>query len=133
MTFGEGVMEKSYFERGAGYGLWAALITFAISWIYCIAAYGFLFGVGLGWLPSLIVAAVAYLLTMLLWGPVALVLGLLLLFAVMNLMGGKGQPQRNTTQADSSLSAKEIDDLLLKLESSPTSASPSRSQERPAW
>ena len=77
-------------------------------------------------------AAVAYLLTMLLWGPVALVLGLLLLFAVMNLMGGKGQPQRNTTQADSSLSAKEIDDLLLKLESSPTSASPSRSQERPA-
>jgi LPXTG-motif cell wall-anchored protein len=43
--------------------------------------------VGLGWLPSLIVAAVAYLLTMLLWGPVALVLGLLLLQGAINAMG----------------------------------------------
>lgn len=30
-------------------------IIFAVCWIYCIATYGFLFGVGLGWLPSIIV------------------------------------------------------------------------------
>ena len=35
------------------------IVTFIGSWIYCIAAYGFLFGVGLGWLPSAIVATVA--------------------------------------------------------------------------
>ena len=33
-------------------------IVFVGCWIYCIATYGFLFGVGLGWLPSLIVAAI---------------------------------------------------------------------------
>lgn len=31
-------------------------LIFIGSWIYCIASYGFLLGVGLGWLPSLIVA-----------------------------------------------------------------------------
>lgn len=36
-----------------------ALITFIGSWIYCIAYYGYLFGVGLGWLPSIIVAVIA--------------------------------------------------------------------------
>jgi energy-coupling factor transporter transmembrane protein EcfT len=111
-------MEKRYFERGAGYGAWAGLITFVISWIYCIASYGFLFGVGLGWLPSLIVAAVAYLLTMLLWGPVALVLGLLFFLAVINLMGGNGQPQKNTTQPEPSFTqrngsfAQRMDDIM---------------------
>jgi hypothetical protein len=34
-------------------------ITFVGSWIYCIATYGFLLGVGLGWLPSAIVAVIA--------------------------------------------------------------------------
>lgn len=36
-----------------------AILTFIVSWIYCIAAYGFLLGVGLGWLPSIIVAIIA--------------------------------------------------------------------------
>ena len=34
-------------------------VTFVGSWIYCIATYGYLFGVGLGWLPSIIVANLA--------------------------------------------------------------------------
>ena len=34
-----------------GYRIFFALI-FAGCWIFCIASYGFLFGVGLGWLPS---------------------------------------------------------------------------------
>ena len=41
-------------------GFWiTAFITFIGSWIYCIATYGFLLGVGLGWLPSIIVAVIA--------------------------------------------------------------------------
>ena len=33
-------------------------VVFVASWIYCIASYGYLLGVGLGWLPSLIVASI---------------------------------------------------------------------------
>lgn len=41
-----------------GFGI-TAILTFIVSWIYCIAAYGFLLGVGLSWLPSIIVAIIA--------------------------------------------------------------------------
>lgn len=34
------------------------IITFIGCWIYAIATYGFLFGVGLGWFPSAIVASI---------------------------------------------------------------------------
>ena len=34
-------------------------IVFICCWIYAILEYGFLFGVGFGWLPSLIVAIIA--------------------------------------------------------------------------
>jgi hypothetical protein len=77
-------MDRSYFQQGAVFGIFVGLITFVSSWIYCIAAYGFLLGVGLGWLPSLIVAAFAYFLTVLLWGPIALILVL----AIIKFMGG---------------------------------------------
>ena len=33
-------------------------IIFILSWIYCVLEYGFLLGVGLGWLPSMIVAPI---------------------------------------------------------------------------
>ena len=46
------------------------VIIFIGCWIYCIAHYGFLWGVGLGWLPSLIVAFVVSLL----WPLLALVI-----------------------------------------------------------
>lgn len=50
-------------DEGYGLGFYiTAFITFIGSWIYCIAHYGFLLGVGLGWLPSIIVAVVAGLL-----------------------------------------------------------------------
>lgn len=35
------------------------VLTFAGCWIYCIATYGFLIGVSIGWLPSGIVATIA--------------------------------------------------------------------------
>ena len=34
------------------------VLTFLGCWIYCIATYGFLLGVGLGWLPAAITATV---------------------------------------------------------------------------
>jgi hypothetical protein len=38
-------------------------ITFIISYLYCISTYGYLFGLGLGWIPSLLVGfIVGYLL-----------------------------------------------------------------------
>jgi hypothetical protein len=45
------------------------ILVFLTCWIYCVAEYGFLLGVGLGWLPSGIVATLASLL----W-PVGLVI-----------------------------------------------------------
>lgn len=46
---------------GTGFVI-TAVITFVCSWIYCIATYGFLLGLGLGWLPSMIVAFIGGLL-----------------------------------------------------------------------
>lgn len=34
-------------------------MTFVIVWLYAIATYGFLFGVGLGWLPAIVIATIA--------------------------------------------------------------------------
>ena len=36
----------------------SAIIIFIGCWIYCIASYGFLLGVGLGWLPAIITASI---------------------------------------------------------------------------
>jgi hypothetical protein len=43
----------SFWAGAAGAGL-----TFLGCWLYCIATYGFLVGVSIGWLPSAMVAAV---------------------------------------------------------------------------
>lgn len=48
-------MEEGVYKIGA---LITGFITFIGSWIYCIAEYGYLLGVGLGWLPSIIVAVI---------------------------------------------------------------------------
>jgi hypothetical protein len=53
-------------------------ITFIVSYIYCIANYGFLLGVGLGWLHSFIVAVVAAIL----WPLIALALAAVVCFVV---------------------------------------------------
>jgi hypothetical protein len=42
--------------QAIGFGL--GVLTFVSTYIYCIATYGFLFGVGLGWLPAIICALV---------------------------------------------------------------------------
>lgn len=70
-------------DIGAPLGVLSAIITFIASWIYCIAHYGFLLGVGLGWLPSAIVAVFVGFVVAYLWGlvAVAVVLGLIGLVA----------------------------------------------------
>jgi hypothetical protein len=48
--------------------------AFVGSWLYCVVAYGFLFGVGLGWLPSAIVSVPTFYLALWLWRFAAFVL-----------------------------------------------------------
>ncbi len=61
-------------------GFWVFFVpTFLGCWIYCIASYGFLLGVGLGWLPSAITAAIVALVWPLVLTAVALVLAYLFL------------------------------------------------------
>jgi len=62
-----------------GYGI-TAFITFIGSWIYCIYEYGYLLGVGLGWLPSLIVAAIVGAL----WPLILLAIIIIVLIALKN-------------------------------------------------
>jgi len=40
-------------------GFVTGVITFVACWIYAIASWGFLLGVGLGWIPSLFIAIIA--------------------------------------------------------------------------
>jgi len=40
-------------------GYITGVITFIVCWIYAIASWGFLLGVGLGWIPSLFIAVIA--------------------------------------------------------------------------
>ena len=72
---GEG---STWYSTGALVTFW---IVFPISWICCIFSYGFLLGVGLGWLPSLIVAGVAAAL----WPLLLLALLVLVLFVISRL------------------------------------------------
>lgn len=58
-----------YLTIGHWIGALAASLTFLGSWWYCAATYGYLFGFGLGWLPSLILSAISGLAVKFLWGP----------------------------------------------------------------
>ena len=63
------------------YGAMMGAIVFVVSWIYCIVQYGYLLGVGLGWLPSLIVCFIArYMWDFILYGFI-FCFSILLLFA----------------------------------------------------
>lgn len=66
-------MDNDWYGVGVKITFW---LVFIGAWIYCIAAYGFLLGVGLGWLPAAIVGAIAGIL----WPLIALAFsGILLL------------------------------------------------------
>jgi hypothetical protein len=62
-----------YLGIGAGLGGFIGFGTFFGAYIYCIATYGFIFGLGLGWIPSAIAAAVISQVVRFLWGPIILI------------------------------------------------------------
>jgi hypothetical protein len=64
----------SYSEIGWILGIVAAIVTFLGAYIYCIITYGFLLGLGLGWLPSGILAALIGLLAANFWRPLLMVI-----------------------------------------------------------
>lgn len=53
-------------------GLIGAVLAFLASWIYCVTEYGYLLGFGLGWLPSIILAAIIFAVIRYLWWLLAL-------------------------------------------------------------
>lgn len=48
-----------YNEFALSVAAFAAITTFFCCWIYCIVEYGFLWGFGLGWIPSVLCAGIA--------------------------------------------------------------------------
>jgi len=64
-----------YFIVGYVLGVTAGVITFVSAYIWCVAEYGFLFGLGLGWLPSMILAYLVGAAMFALWGPAIACLG----------------------------------------------------------
>jgi hypothetical protein len=75
----------AYAGLGALFGITAGVITFIATWIYCVTTYGFVLGVGLGWFPAAICAAVIGWLVAIFWGVALLLLvlsGILLAVAL---------------------------------------------------
>lgn len=73
-------MDDNVYESVGNFvGGLVGLVVFVGSWIYCISTYGFLLGVGLGWLPSAICAVIAGGLARFLWP--LLVLGIMWLLS----------------------------------------------------
>lgn len=70
-------MKDDEFYRLAGNsaGGLGAICAFFGGWIYCAQTYGFLFGFGLGWLPSAILAAIVFGVLRFLWPVAILVIG----------------------------------------------------------
>jgi hypothetical protein len=64
------ILDSDWYRTGAVITFW---LVFVVSWLGCIVSYGFLLGVGLGWLPSAIVGALAALLWPLLLALVVIV------------------------------------------------------------
>jgi hypothetical protein len=62
-----------YFNIGMVIGLIVGFLTFIVAYMYCIAAYGYQFGLGFGWLPSVILAAAVGWFAMVVW-PLLLVI-----------------------------------------------------------
>jgi hypothetical protein len=73
-NLGEAIMKyaASYLVAGRWVAVMVSVPTFVAAWVYCATTYGFLLGVGLGWLPSLITAYATALIVRLLWVPISL-------------------------------------------------------------
>jgi len=60
-----------------------SVVTFLGSWAYAVATYGWFLGLSLGWIPALILAGFAYILSplILLGLPILVMIGVFLLWA----------------------------------------------------
>lgn len=76
------ISDGDFWKIGRVVGGFGAVLTFFGSWVYCTAAYGFLFGFGLGWLPALILASIVGTALVLLWPLVLLAIGLIVVAIV---------------------------------------------------
>ena len=64
---------EAYFDAGMVVGLFVGCLTFIAAYLYCAYAYGIPMGLGLGWLPSGILAVAVGWFAMIVW-PVPVVL-----------------------------------------------------------
>jgi hypothetical protein len=65
-------MRKFYMVVGGGVGGVLGVLVFLATWIYCVARFGLVFGIALGWIPGAIVGVVLSLLVTWLWLPLVL-------------------------------------------------------------
>jgi hypothetical protein len=63
-----------YLVIGDILGALIGFATFLGAYIYCISEYGFLFGFGLGWIPSGLLAVIVGQVARFLWGPMAVLI-----------------------------------------------------------
>lgn len=64
-----------YTGVGGVLGVLAGILTFFGCWIYCIASFGFILGLGLGWIPSGFIALIVGGVVTFLWLPGILLIG----------------------------------------------------------
>lgn len=80
----KGTQSVDFDVFGSFIALGVGCVTFVGAYIYCTITYGFLFGFGLGWLPSFILAWMVMMAFWLLWYPPivigAIFIGLYFLF-----------------------------------------------------
>jgi hypothetical protein len=71
-------MDDDLIDTTSAFGFWLGAIlsglTFIASWVACWVNYGFLFGFGLGWLPSGILAAIVFAVARFLWRIIAFII-----------------------------------------------------------
>ena len=72
---------EAYFSIGKVIGLIVGVLIFIAAYIYCLPAYGIRFGLGLGWLPSGLLAVGVGWFAMVVWAPVLVIITVIVFFA----------------------------------------------------
>ena len=78
--------EGYYLRIGGVLGALIGFVAFFGAYIYCIATYGFIFGLGLGWIPSGLLAVIVGQGVRFLWGPIIFLIVIHLTFVVSGLL-----------------------------------------------
>ena len=89
-------LRDGYMTVGRGIGGLLGIVAFLATWMFLIARFGLMFGVALGWIPAAIVAMLVSVLLNMLWGPLVL---LLLVVLTAPSWDKSGVVHRNTVRA----------------------------------